>query len=396
MKKILIIGAGFLQRFVIQKAVEMGYWVAAADGNNQAVGFADAHAHYVVDIKDKAACLDCAKRRKIDGVLTAATDYGVETAAYIADNLGLPGLSCKAAQTVKNKFRVRQILCEAGADEAEPSVEVRDEDTAESVKDWLSYPVMVKPCDGSGSRAVVKVSEPSALWPACRTAIESSISRKAVIEPFADGTEYGVELLVHEGVPHVLAVIKKWMTSPPYYAELGHAIPSGLPDEVERRVAAAAEKAVLALGIMTGAVNMDVLVTAQGAVHIVDVGARMGGNLIGSHIIPMGTGYNYMGNLIRAAAGDPVSLPRGGGRPVATRLLALTPGTVAQLPDFEELAGRFDVRIYHHLRVNGAIPLYRTNLDGCGYVVAFGGTPKETSGRAERALRAIDAAIQRT
>ena len=35
---------------------------------------------------------------------------------------------------------------------------------------------------------------------------------------------------------------------------------------------------------------MDLLVTDDEKIHIVDIGARMGGNLIGSHIIPYGTG----------------------------------------------------------------------------------------------------------
>lgn len=38
MKKILIIGAGFLQDFVIKKAKEMGYYVLAVDGNPLAIG----------------------------------------------------------------------------------------------------------------------------------------------------------------------------------------------------------------------------------------------------------------------------------------------------------------------------------------------------------------------
>ena len=39
MKKILIIGAGFLQSFVIQKAKSMGYETLAVDGNPDAIGF---------------------------------------------------------------------------------------------------------------------------------------------------------------------------------------------------------------------------------------------------------------------------------------------------------------------------------------------------------------------
>ena len=39
MKKILIIGAGFLQQFVIKKANELNYYVFALDGNPNAIGF---------------------------------------------------------------------------------------------------------------------------------------------------------------------------------------------------------------------------------------------------------------------------------------------------------------------------------------------------------------------
>ena len=105
--------------------------------------------------------------------------------------------------------------------------------------------------------------------------------------------------------------------------------------------------------------------------HIVDIGARMGGNLIGSHNIPIGTGIAYMDNMIRAAVGDttdfaPVSTPK----PVATKLLALTPGKVKSLPDFDVIGKEYGVTIEHHLHIGDEITPYRTNLDGCGYVVA--------------------------
>lgn len=116
---------------------------------------------------------------------------------------------------------------------------------------------------------------------------------------------------------------------------------------------------------------MDLLITKDGNVHIVDIGARMGGNLIGSHIIPTGTGIDYMGNMIRAAVGDETNWkPEWQPRPIATKLLALTPGKVKKLPDFDQISVRYDVQIEHHLHVGDTITPYRTNLDGCGYVVA--------------------------
>ena len=130
-------------------------------------------------------------------------------------------------------------------------------------------------------------------------------------------------------------------------------------------------KALVALGVNHGSVNMDLLIAEDYSVHIVDVGARMGGNLIGSHIIPAGTGIDYMGNMIRAAVGDktdwtPVAAPV----PVATKLLALTPGKVKALPDFDAIEREKGVKIEHHLHVGDTITPYRTNLDGCGYIVA--------------------------
>src|SRR5699024_8800325 len=116
--------------------------------------------------------------------------------------------------------------------------------------------------------------------------------------------------------------MKKWMTAPPYYAELGHAIPCGLPDEIEERAKESVRKAIFALGINHGSVNMDLLITETGNIHIIDIGARMGGNLIGSHIIPYGTGINYMGNILKAAVGEQLDWTIHEKEAVATKLLA--------------------------------------------------------------------------
>ena len=108
MKKVLIIGAGFLQDFVICKANSMGYETYAVDADPDAVGFKHAHHHGVINIVDDHACLEYAKRNSIDGVLTAATDYGVLTASYIAQKMGLPGLKYEVAKLIKNKYKVRK------------------------------------------------------------------------------------------------------------------------------------------------------------------------------------------------------------------------------------------------------------------------------------------------
>lgn len=396
MKKILIIGAGFLQTFVIKKAKEIGYYVLCVDGNPKAEGYKYADEYETINITDKEACLLYAQNKQIDGVMTAATDYGVLTASYIAEKLNLHGNSMNSSLLIKNKYQVRKCLFEAKADDTEQAYEISDIAQAEKIKDIIQYPVMVKPCDGSGSRGASKVECASGLYEAIQYAINGSLTKKAVIESFIEGNEYGVESLVCNGEIYVMGVMKKKMTKPPYYAELGHQIPSEFSKEFENKIKDSVKKAIQALGVTFGSVNMDLLITADGKIHIVDVGARMGGNLIGSHIIQAGTGVDYLGNLIRATVGDQIDLQiKSEPKAVVTRLLALTPGKIYELPNFEEIEKKYSVTIEHHLKVGETINEYHTNLDGCGYVVAIAKDIAEATRLAETALKEIDESIIR-
>lgn len=395
MKKLLMLGGGFLQTYVIREAKKCGYYVLVLDGDPNAMGYAYADEHAVINIVDEEACLAYAREKQVDGVLTAATDFSVLTMSHIAESMGLPGINYKSAKIIKNKAEVRKVLFEAKADDTGYSYEIGSIEEAEKILSEISFPRMVKPVDGSGSRGASRVDRAKDFVKACEFAMSGSITHRAVAEPFVNGREYGVESFVNQGEIHVLGVMQKDMTQPPYYAELGHAIPSGLPAAVEEKVKNCVRTAIKALGVNHGSVNMDLLINSDD-VHIVDIGARMGGNLIGSHIIPKGTGIAYMRNMVRAAVGDeadftPVTTPS----PVATKLLALTPGKVITLPDFEAIAKEADVVIEHHLHVGDQINEYHTNLDGCGYVVAGGKSVDDAIALAAKVKGVINKTIVR-
>lgn len=389
MKKILFIGAGFLQDFVIQKAASLGYRTLAVDADPNAVGFRHADQYEVINIIDEQACLEYARQENIDGVLTAATDYGVLTASYVAKNMGLPGLNYETAKLIKNKYEVRKSLYNYRVDDTSQFYQVDSAADFEVIDRELTYPVMVKPCDGSGSRGAGRADSLSELKTLCKNAIASSITKRAEIESYIVGNEYGAESIVVDGEVHVLAIMKKWMTAPPYYAELGHAVPCGLPQKTEEKVRSYVSEAIKALGINFGAVNMDLLITEEGKIYIVDIGARMGGNMIGPCIVPYGTGIDYMSIIIRSAVGDPVDWNARNPSAVASRLLAFNGGIVKKLPDMKSIEKEFDIEIYHHMKEGMLVNEYHTNLDGCGYVIAKGKTVEDAQSRAEGALHAI-------
>lgn len=394
MKKILIIGAGFLQSFVIQKAKAMGYYTITIDKNPNSIGFQFADEYEVIDITDYEESLKYALLKNVDGVMTAATDYGVITAAYIAKHMNLPGLKLDVAKLVKDKYSVRKTFYENKVDDLSQFYEISSISDIDKITPMLKFPVIVKPSDGSGSKGIRRVDTVLEFKEACNLALKSSLNGTVLVEDFIDGTEYGVESFVYKGKIYVLSVMGKYMTEPPNYAELGHFIPSGL--SIEDKVKDIVTRAISVLGINFGAVNMDVLVTQDNRICIIDVGARMGGNLIGSHIIPIGTGINYLENLIRASVNEDINLkPTRKSQSITTRLLALKPGKIKKLPNFNDIEEDYQVKIYHYLEVGKQISKYRTNLDGLGYIVSISDNIDGANIRAEEAKKAIDAGIIR-
>lgn len=304
MKKILVLGAGFLQSFLIIRSVELGFFTIALDKDPNALGFKYANEHDVIDIVDKVECLKYAKSKNIDGVITAATDYGVITAAYIAKELQLPGLNYEVANLIKNKYLVRKKLHINDADHMSQFYLIKKNMDFKSLSKKLKYPLIIKPIDGSGSKGVHKINNLAEFEFFREEAISCSLQNKAYVEDFIEGKEYGVESVVFNNEIHVLCVMNKEMTKPPIYSELGHSVPNDL--ETDDFVVEVVKKTIKALGINFGAVNMDVLIKDNN-VFVIDIGARMGGNLIGSHIVPIYTGFDYMGYLLKIALNLDVS-----------------------------------------------------------------------------------------
>lgn len=393
MKRLLVVGAGPLQVPLIDKARELGIHTVAIDRNPNAVGFLSADVHSRVDISNVANVVSFARLNRIDGVVTAATDYGVQSASCAAFELGLPGPHPRVAELVKNKGAVRDALHNAFGDARRGHVTARHKSDVEAIREHAEYPLMVKPADGSGSQGVSRVESDEELSHACSNAIQVSRSGEAIVEPFLEGIEYGVESYVFAGRPMVLSVMNKTMTGSPLYAELGHSIchDTSIIDPVSTKVA----QSIVHLGIESGAVNMDVMVTANG-VEVIDVGARMGGNLIGSHLVPLSTGVDHVANIIRGALGGAPEYPTvTRSTPVATRILTLSPGRIESLPDIRSIERELDVEIMHQLAPGVEVQPYRTNLDGMGYVVATGDDTVDCEDRVSAAHSLIDDGIVR-
>ena len=98
-----------------------------------------------------------------------------------------------------------------------------------------SYPVIVKPTDRSGSRAITKVETPDKLQEAIKNAVSQSFEKKAIVEEYICGAEYSVETISFEGNHTCLAITKKYTTGEPHYIEVGHLQPAPLKEQMKEK-----------------------------------------------------------------------------------------------------------------------------------------------------------------
>lgn len=88
------------------------------------------------------------------------------------------------------------------------------------------YPVIVKPTDRSGSRAITKVNNSRELKAAITAAVSQSFEKKAIVEGYLSGDEYSMETISFSGQHHCLAITKKYTTGTPHFIETGHLQPA--------------------------------------------------------------------------------------------------------------------------------------------------------------------------
>ena len=63
-------------------------------------------------------------------------------------------------------------------------------------------------------------------------------------------------------------------------------------------------KALNALGLRNGASHSEYKITEDGRIVIMEVGGRMGGDFIGSELVHLSTGYDFVKGVINVALGE--------------------------------------------------------------------------------------------
>ena len=304
MKKILILGAGIYQVPLIKTAKRMGLYTIVASIPGNYPGFELADKVCYENTTDVPKILDIARTEKIDGIVTAGTDVAVITIGEVCDRLGLTGLSAEAAAIATDKLRMKTCYEKYGVRTARfRRISFDDVDYADLVAE-LTLPVMFKSVDSSGSRGIVKVSDPAEFEAARKTVLENTRSDYFIAEEFIDGEEFGAQAFVRNGevqfiLPHGDYVFKGDTGVP-----IGHFAPYDLSPEVLEDARRKLRLAIQAMELDNCAINAD-FIMKDGQTYVLEIGGRSGATCL-AELVSIYYGFDYYEKILRTALGEDV------------------------------------------------------------------------------------------
>lgn len=303
MKKIAIIGANEFQKRLILKAKDMGIETHVFAWEEGAVAKDVADYFYPISIIEKDKILNIIEGIKVDGICSIASDLAMPTVNYIAQKLNFISNSNECTIVTTNKFKMRELLKQYNMPIPEYQLIKRIEDIDQ---DKLRYPVIIKPIDRSGSRGVYKATNKYELDIAIKNAIEVSFTDEILVEEYVDGKEYSIESISENGLHNILQITEKFTSGAPNFIEIAHLSPARIDDDLKNRVFDIVEKSLVALNIQNGASHSEIKISKNGDIKIIEIAARMGGDFIGSDMVEISTGFDFVRNIINIALGDKI------------------------------------------------------------------------------------------
>lgn len=308
MKRLMLLGGTRYTVTAIEAAHKIpgGVHVVTADylPDNIAHKYSDEYCN--VNITDPEAVLDAAKRLNIDGIISFATDPGVVSAAYVADQLGLPmPAPYESVVIMQNKDKFRDFLEQNGFNAPKHMSFLNKQDAHEKIGEF-NFPIIVKPVDSAGSKGVKRVDSEDELDEAIENARDNSISGRFIIEQFIEmvGSQSGSDSFVKDGKLVFATFDRQYYdhSSANPFTPAAMCYPSDMPDDVLIQLRDDIQRAVTLLKIGTTIINVECRLGTDGKPYIMELSPRAGGNRV-PEVVRMASGTDIILNNVRAALG---------------------------------------------------------------------------------------------
>jgi len=359
---VLVFGGDDLQLSIIKKCISNNLFTVIIDPNPNAKGKEIAHAFEVVAGNDFEKTCQVIEKYNIKAIITAATDKPLIMMAEIAEKYNFIFFSKNTAikstdkYLMKTQFQMHHIPCANGF-------------LSDSIDSSLSFPVIVKPRDNSGSRGVFYCSSQE---DAERAIVESlSYSKKdtILIEEVIEGREFSIESLHCNNVTTVVQYTEKITTLFPYNVELGHIQPAQLSDEEKRKINKIIERIAKALEFENCVSHTELKINDKG-IFVIETSPRLGGDFITSTLTQLSTDFDIEQALIDISLGKNILPEIKANSYCGIFYFNFKEGIVEKVKDFSDIFNSNSIQELKCILSSGfKIKLIKNSLDRYGHFI---------------------------
>ena len=368
-KSILIFGTGPLQQSLIERCKLKGLFTVGIDPNPNAECKKTVDAFEVVAGDDFEKTVAVAQKYNISGVITAATDKPLLMMARVAEELHLPFYSVETALNSTDKLLMKKKFIEAGLPCAKGYVINNARELAELN---ITYPVIVKPRDNSGSRGVIYCENHTSAADALEEALRYTKKGNVLIEEFIEGQEYSIEGIHFNGEHHVIQFTEKTTTDFPYNVEIAHIQPADISLQQQSELSVLIVKIGQTLGFENCASHTEIKINSRG-IYIIETSPRLGGDFISSILVPLSTGINMEDILIDVSIKNKINndvLQASLSKYSGVKYFNFPTGVASSIENIDKLNSIKGVKYWKLSLINGdSIKKITSSLDRYGFAI---------------------------
>lgn len=296
-KRLVIIGTAEGQKLLYVKAKQKGLYTIAFSYNRGCIPPELIDEYHEISILEKDSIVDKCREIGVDGVVSNGSELTANIASYVAEQLGLACTPSSVIATLQNKSKVRLLT-----ENVRELHSIRSYIYNDSAPEPLFLPCVVKPIKGSSKSGVSFASSIEEFQEAIAYSYGAS-DTAPLIEEYAQGKEVSVESISFQGQHHVIQITDKDSSGAPHFVELGHHQPSVFSDDIQEKIRRVLPRILDSVGYVSGASHTELKVTDDGAIYLIEINPRGGGDEISNRLVSLSTGYDYIGAMIDVALG---------------------------------------------------------------------------------------------
>jgi len=307
--------------------------------------------------------------------MTVANDVPY-TVAYLANSLGLPGISLETAELGSNKLKMKEAFIKVGAMVPKFKLVAEAKDLKPILKEWNNN-LIIKPTDNRGARGVLLVDETTNLNWAFDHARKHSDIGEVIVEEFIQGAQLSTEGFVVNGICYTVAFsdrnYEKIEEYRPYIIENGGTMPANLDDAVKSKVKHQLQLAANALGLKNGPIKGDIVIDENFNVYIIEIATRLSGGYFCTDQIPISTDVDLVDVTMKQALG--MDIEAADLTPVHKCYIAIRywfpqKGSLVDIPDIIKIQKEPDVvKAEIHHKVGSIFGKVEKHPDRLGFVI---------------------------